>query len=225
METLKRYPLTYGIIFLNTLFFLLSALQSGNIVDIDLDTLVDLGALYGPLVVKQGEWWRLLSAMFLHGGMTHILMNMVSLYIIGRGMELYFPKAAYLAIYLLSGLVGGLLSLYMHPMSVGVGASGAIFGVFGALAGFFLAHRKRIGAYSREFMKDFVVILGLNLMLGLSISSIDMSAHIGGLVVGMLGGYMVAKYPRSLPFFVLFGIIIVIVGAQYLSLNYDQILR
>ncbi len=217
METLKRYPLTYGIIFLNTLFFLLSALQSGNIVDIDLDTLVDLGALYGPLVVKQGEWWRLLSAMFLHGGMTHILMNMVSLYIIGRGMELYFPKAAYLAIYLFSGLTGGLLSLYMHPMSVGVGASGAIFGVFGALAGFFLAHRKRIGAYSREFMKDFVVILGLNLMLGLSISSIDMSAHIGGLVVGMLGGYMVAKYPRSLPLFVLFGIVAVIVGAKYLS--------
>ena len=225
MESLRRYPLTYGIIFLNTLFFLLSALQSGNIVDIDLDTLVNLGALYGPLVVQQGEWWRLLSAMFLHGGMTHILMNMVSLYIIGRGMELYFPKAAYLAIYLLSGLVGGLLSLYMHPMSVGIGASGAIFGVFGALAGFFLAHRKRIGAYSREFMRDFAVILGLNLMLGLSISSIDMSAHIGGLVTGMVGGYMIARYPRSLPFFVLFGIIIVIVGAQYLSLNYDQILR
>ncbi len=217
METLKRYPLTYGIIFLNILFFLLSTPQSGNIVDIDLDTLVDLGALYGPLVVLKGEWWRLLSAMFLHGGMTHILMNMVSLYIIGRGMELYFPKVAYLAIYLLSGFVGGLLSLYMHPMSVGVGASGAIFGVFGALAGFFLAHRKRIGAYSREFMKDFAVILGLNLMLGLSISSIDMSAHIGGLFVGMLGGYMVAKYPRSLPFFVLFGIVAVIVGAKYLS--------
>jgi len=225
METLRRYPLTYGIIFLNILLFLFSALQSGNIVDIDLDTLVNLGALYGALVVQQGEWWRLLSAMFLHGGMTHILMNMVSLYIIGRGMELYFPKAAYLAIYLLSGLVGGLLSLYMHPMSVVVGASGAVFGVFGALAGFFLAHRKRIGAYSREFMKDFVVILGLNLLLGISISSIDMSAHIGGLVVGMLGGYMVAKYPRSLPFFVLFGIIIVIVGMQYLSLNYAQILR
>ncbi len=217
METLKRYPLTYGIIFLNILFFLLSALQSGNIVDIDLDTLVDLGALYGPLVVKQGEWWRLLSAMFLHGGMTHILMNMVSLYIIGRGMELYFPKAAYLAIYLLSGLVGGLLSLYMHPMSVGIGASGAIFGVFGALAGFFLAHRKRIGAYSREFMRDFAVILGLNLMLGLSISSIDMSAHIGGLVTGMVGGYMIARYPRSLPFFVLSGIVAVIIGAKYLS--------
>jgi rhomboid protease GluP len=223
MEGFKRFPLTYGIMVLNSAFFLLSILISGDVVDIDLSTLVDLGALYGPLVVLKGEWWRLLSAMFLHGGMTHILMNMVSLYIIGRGMELYFSKAAYLSIYLFSGLLGGMASLYMHPESVGIGASGAIFGVFGALAGFFLAHRRTIAAHSREIMKDFAVILGLNLVLGLSIPSIDMSAHTGGLVVGFLGGFVIAKDPKRITAFIGLGLAALVAGAQYLHHYYVQI--
>jgi len=199
MPVFTRYPFTYGIIALNLFFYLISIVISGNIIEIDLQTLVDMGALYGPLVVLQGEWWRLLSAMFLHGGMTHILMNMFSLYLIGRGMELYFFKAAYIAIYLFSGLIGGIASLYMHPESVGIGASGAIFGVFGALGGFFLAHRERIATeQGKQIFKDFVVIIGLNLFLGLSVASIDMSAHIGGLLTGFTGGFLIARYRKAI---------------------------
>lgn len=199
MQAFSRYPLTYGIIVLNLFVFLISIVLSGDIVDIDLQTLVDMGALYGPLVVLKGEWWRLLSAMFLHGGMTHILMNMFSLYLIGRGMELYFSRTAYITIYLFSGLAGGVASLYMHPESVGIGASGAIFGVFGALGGFFLAHRDRIATErGREILKDFAVIIGLNLFLGLSVASIDMSAHVGGLLTGFVGGFLVARSQKAL---------------------------
>jgi rhomboid protease GluP len=223
MDGFRRFPLTYGIIALNSAFFLFSILISGDIVDINLNTLVDLGALYGPFVVLKGEWWRLLSAMFLHGGMTHILMNMVSLYIVGRGMELHFSKAAYLSVYLFSGLLGGMASLYMHPESVGIGASGAIFGVFGALAGFFLAHRRTIAAHSREIMKDFAVILGLNLVLGLSIPSIDMSAHMGGLVVGFAGGFIMAKNPKHITRFIGLGLVALVAGAQYLHHYYVQL--
>ncbi len=223
MNGLKRFPLTYGIVFLNSAVFLLTILLSGNVVDIDLNTLVDLGALYGPLVVLKGEWWRLVTAMFLHGGMTHILMNMVSLYIIGRGMELYFSKSAYVAIYLFSGLLGGMASLYMHPESVGIGASGAIFGVFGALGGFFLAHRNQIASHGREIMKDFAVILGLNLVLGLSIASIDMSAHVGGLIVGFIGGFMIAKRPENLVVFSVVSIATLFAGSWYLHVYYVQI--
>ncbi len=196
---MSRYPLTYGIIALNALVYVLSIFLSGDIADINLNTLVDMGALYGPLVVLKGEWWRLLSAMFLHGGMTHILMNMFSLYLIGRGMELYFSRTAYITIYLFSGLAGGVASLYIHPESVGIGASGAIFGVFGALGGFFLAHRDRIATErGREILKDFAVIIGLNLFLGLSVASIDMSAHVGGLLTGFVGGFLVARSPKAL---------------------------
>jgi rhomboid protease GluP len=223
MEEFRRYPLTYGIIVLNSAFFLLCVVLGGSFIDIDLKTLVDLGALYGPVVVLKGEWWRLLSAMFLHGGMTHILMNMVSLYIIGRGMELYFSKTAYIVIYLLSGLIGGMASLYMHPESVGIGASGAIFGVFGALAGFLFARRHQIASGGKEVMKDFAVILGLNLLLGFSIESIDMSAHIGGLIVGLIGGFVIAKNPKGLILFVGMGITSLITGVVFLHRYYVQI--
>ncbi|HSR74056.1 MAG TPA: rhomboid family intramembrane serine protease [Sulfurovum sp.] len=189
----KRYTLTYILIASNSIVYLFSALLSQNLIDMELQTLVDMGALYGPLTVLKGEWWRLFTAMFLHGGMTHLLMNMFSLYLIGRGAEVYFDAKSYLSIYFFSGLIGGLVSLYIHPVSVGVGASGAVFGVFGALAGFFLAHRERIASYTKAFMKDFTIIIVINLVIGLSIPSIDVSAHIGGLIVGFIGGFLLSK--------------------------------
>jgi len=193
MRDFRQYRITYSIIAVNTIVYLFSTLLSGSIVDMHMQVLVDMGALYGPLTVLKGEWWRLFTAMFLHGGMTHILMNMVSLYIIGRGMEMYFDMRSYLSIYLFSGLLGGLASLFVHPESVGIGASGAIFGLFGALAGFFIAHRKQIGEHSRAFMKEFTVIIVINLVIGLSIPAVDVSAHIAGLTVGFIGGFLLSK--------------------------------
>jgi rhomboid protease GluP len=222
-ESLKRYPLTSAIIALNLLIYLFSVLLSGEVIDMDLQVLVDMGALYGPLVVLKSEWWRLGSAMFLHGGMMHLLMNMVSLYIVGRGVENYFDKYTYAVLYLSSGLIGGIVSLAVHPQSVGIGASGAIFGLFGALAGFFLAYRKEIAAHSREFMQDFAAIIGLNLLLGLSIPSIDMSAHIGGLVTGFVGGYLLARRPHYLFGYAVLMSVVVMVGIS--SLPYVQFYR
>lgn len=191
-----RYPLTYGFIIVNVLVYIISAFLSQDVVDMNMKVLVDMGALYGPYVLQGDEWWRLFTAMFLHGGMTHILMNMFSLYIIGRGAEMYFEKKAYISIYLFSGLIGGLTSLFMHPESVGVGASGAIFGIFGALAGFFLANREKIATHAKAFMKDFAIIIGINLVIGLSIPSVDVSAHLGGLAVGIVGGFVLSKNPK-----------------------------
>jgi len=200
LDKFQEYKITYTIIGINVIVYIFSALFSQDMIDMKLQTLVDMGALYGPLTVLKGEWWRLFTAMFLHGGMTHLLMNMFSLYLIGRGVEMYFDTKSYLIIYLFSGLLGGLASLYMHPNSVGIGASGAIFGVFGALAGFFLAHREKIAAHSKAFMKDFAIVLGINLVLGLSIPSIDVSAHIGGLIIGVIGGFIISKNPKWLCF-------------------------
>lgn len=196
MNRFQEAPLTYTLIVVCVALFGLSVWTGGSVESLPLKSLVDLGALYGPFVVFKSEWWRLLSAMFLHGGMTHILMNMVSLYIVGRAVERYFAPQAYISLYLFSGLFGGMASLYMHPMSVGVGASGAIFGLFGALAGFFLAHRQQMASYTKAFMQDFGAILGLNLLLGVMVDSIDLSAHMGGLVVGLVGGYIIAKNPK-----------------------------
>ncbi len=201
MNKFRELPITYILIAINIFVYLFSSYYSGDIANMNSETLIEMGALVGQYTVEYKEWWRLFTAMFLHAGMTHILMNMFSLYLIGRGVEVYFQKKAYLSMYLFSGLIGGLVSLYMHPLGLGVGASGAIFGVFGALAGFFLAHRDKIAQQSKTFMKDFGIVLGLNLVLGLSIESIDVSAHIGGLVIGMIGGYIISKNPKWIWFY------------------------
>lgn len=221
---MRTFKLTYTLIFLNILFFLPTAFLSADLVDMDTRVLVALGALYGPLVFGYDEWWRLFSAMFLHGGMTHLLMNMFSLYIVGRPAELYFNARAYLSIYLFSGLIGAVASLMMHPESVGIGASGAIFGIFGALTGFFIVHRERIGTQSREFMKNFGVIIALNVILGLSIPSIDMSAHIAGLVTGLIGGIVISLNPRwTIPYIA--AMLVVLVGSIfYLQGMYASVL-
>ena len=222
-EDILRYRITYGIIALNSIVYLVSAVLSGSIVDMDMRVLVDMGALYGPLTVGNGEWWRLFTAMFLHGGMTHILMNMVSLYIIGRGMEMYFDTKSYLSIYLFSGLIGGLASLYIHPQSVGIGASGAIFGVFGALAGFFIAHRKHLGAHTKAFMKEFTVIVVINLVFGLSIPAVDVSAHIAGLLVGFVGGFLLSKDPKFIGIYSGLMVLLMLAVMAYLPTMYVQI--
>ncbi len=221
---IQRYTLTYILIAISSVVYLFSALFSQSLIDMDMQTLVDMGALFGPLTVLKGEWWRLLSAMFLHGGMTHLLMNMFSLYIVGRGVEMYFDTKSYLSIYFFSGIIGGLVSLYMHPVAVGVGASGAIFGVFGALAGFFLAHRDRIASHSKAFMKDFGVIIAINLVIGLSIPSIDVSAHIGGLVVGFIGGFALSKNPKWLLVYNTMMILVIMAFTSYLPDQYAQTL-
>ena len=223
LNKFQEYKITYSIIGINIVIYIFSAFFSQDIVDMDMQTLVDMGALYGPLTVLKSEWWRLFTAMFLHGGMTHILMNMFSLYLIGRGVEIYFEKKAYVSIYLFSGLLGGLASLYVHPQTVGIGASGAIFGVFGALAGFFLAHRDKIAQQSKTFMKDFGIVLGLNLVLGLSMPSIDVSAHIGGLIVGLIGGFVISKNSKWVWAFSLVMALAMLAVMEYLPHHYVQI--
>ena len=194
----SRFRITYTLIAINLIIYFVTVVYSGYFIDIPPKALVDLGALYGPLVILDGEWWRLLSAMFLHGGLTHLLMNMFSLYIVGRPMELYFRPRSYLSIYFITGIIGGMVSLAVHPQSVGIGASGAIFGVFGALGGYFLEYRRELGPHAKEFMKDFGLIIGINLILGFSVPNIDVSAHAGGLISGLIGGFIVARHSQRL---------------------------
>jgi rhomboid protease GluP len=224
MTDILRYKLTYLLVFINILVYAFSALSSADMMDMDLQILVDMGALYSPLVLQADQWWRLFTAMFLHGSITHLLMNMFSLYLIGRSVELYLSNKSYLSIYLFSGLLGGLFSLMMHPNTVGVGASGAIFGLFGALAGFFLAHREQIQAETKAFMKSFALIIGINLAIGLSIESIDLVAHIAGLSIGFIGGFLLSK---SASFVMLYNSVMLLLSlflAYYLSSSHVPIL-
>jgi rhomboid protease GluP len=188
--------------------------------DMSSEYLYSIGAMNGVAVVVYGEVWRLFSAMFLHGGVEHILMNMLSLFLVGRSMEMLFSTFSYLSIYFISGLIGGLVSIYFHPIGVGIGASGAIFGIFGAVVGFALVHHKRMHDEFQAFIKSVGIILLLNLGIGLIFPNVDMSAHIGGVIAGLIGGAMIAKYRNSTWLYVVISSVVMVLIYSYLTTLY-----
>ena len=175
----KKPIITYIIIALCVFMFVMSGMG------IDTMTLVKYGANVGELV-KNGEVYRLISYMFLHAGIIHMFFNMYSLYIVGPRVEDFYGKWKFLTIYLVSGISGGLLSITMNGDVVSVGASGAIFGLFGALLYFAYNYRGYIGAMIRS---QIVPIVIYNLLMGFFISGIDMWGHIGGLIGGLIASY------------------------------------
>jgi rhomboid protease GluP len=204
----KEYPLTYTLMAISIVLFILGQLSPALNEYLYLN-----GVLHGYSVVVKGEWSWLFISIFLHSGAMHIVMNMLSLYMVGTVVEKIFSKSAYLGIYFVSALIGSFSSIYVHLGGQAVGASGAIFGLFGALAGFAFVHRITMREQFMSFIKDFGVILLINLVIGFVFPSIDVSAHVGGLVAGMVGGFMIAKNPKYL--WAYLGIALVLVWLSY----------
>jgi rhomboid protease GluP len=152
------------------------------------EQLFAVGASYGPAVAA-GEWWRTLSAMFLHAGLLHIALNLWAFLSVGTFVERLFGNVAFLVLYLLGGFAGSLASLVVHPVSVGVGASGAIFSVYGALLAFGLVHK---GVFPREVLRkqraSLLAFVGYNVVFGLAAKGVDIAAHAGGFLAGMAAG-------------------------------------
>ena len=145
-------------------------------------------ALYGPLV-DSGEYWRLFSVALVHGGLTHLFFNMFSLLVLGNPVEAALGKARFLVIFLVSLLTGSLASIYLNSApQVSVGASGAVFGLFGA----FIAMRKMIS----EGVRDIYLIIGLNFVFGFILGGVDWRAHLGGLVGGYLTTAVLLRITR-----------------------------
>ena len=176
----KKPIVTFGIILICIIMFILSGGGYNTY------KLVAYGANFSALV-RNGEVYRLVSYMFLHAGILHIVLNMYSLFIVGPRVEDFFGKWKYLLIYLFSGICGGLLSVGLTPNTVSVGASGAIFGLFGALIYFGYSYRGYIGAIVRSQVLPVVIY---NLLMGLFIPGIDMWGHVGGLIGGILTANM-----------------------------------
>ncbi len=176
----KKIVVTNVLIALNVLvFFVVFALSGANL---NVLNLLRYGAL-NSILVQNGEFWRLITAGFLHGGIFHLLFNMYSLYIIGTQIENFVGKWKFLAIYFCSMLTASLMSCVISPNSVSVGASGAIFGLLGALVYFGYHYRLYLGSVLRN---QIIPLILFNLLLGFMVSGIDNAAHIGGLIGGLL---------------------------------------
>jgi rhomboid protease GluP len=154
--------------------------------------MIALGGDFAPLT-RNGESWRLVTAMFLHYGLIHIGMNMLCLYQV-RMVERMLGHAEFFALYFAAGLIGGLASLAIHPGAVSAGASGAVFGMFGAFAAVMVARRRQVDPVAwKSTMRSLGLFFAINLVFGLAQPGIDLSAHIGGLAVGFVGGFVLAK--------------------------------
>ena len=166
-----------------TVFFILSLFGDTE----DAVFMMQHGAMYSDFVIQDHEYYRLFTCLFLHFGIEHLLNNMVILGALGWNLELQTGKIRFLLIYFGSGLFGNVVSLIFHgaaqEYTVSAGASGAIFGLMGALLWVVIANHGRLGRLSGRGM---LVMVALSLYFGLSSSGVDNYAHIGGLVCGFL---------------------------------------
>ncbi|MBV9709769.1 MAG: rhomboid family intramembrane serine protease [Ktedonobacteraceae bacterium] len=187
---LSQYPnlVTTLLVAINVIVYLLISIigVNGNIIDNSHNSLLAAWGEVGQYVLA-GEYWRIFTAMFLHLSILHVGLNMLSLFLVGRAVEVLYGKWRYLAIYLLSGILGGIVALFFTPPDVvSVGASGAIFGVFGAIGVFFIVNRRALGAFGNGAIGQWIFWLGLNLIWGFTTPGIGILDHIGGLVAGMV---------------------------------------
>jgi len=139
----------------------------------------------GPVLPKH-EWWRLFSAMFVHFGPVHLLLNMWALVLFGPAIEGRYGRLRFLALYLAAGLLGNACSLAFTGAGIRAGASGGVFGILGAWIAFFVRHRNAPGA--RDQLRSLFFLVGINLFIGVASGIIDNFAHLGGL----LGGFVAA---------------------------------
>lgn len=198
----KRPIVTYALLISNLVLFVAMILSGANILSVDPNILYNFGGLVNYSGMENlGELYRIITSMFLHAGLVHLLFNMYALYIIGPQLESFFGKIKYLVIYLGSGIIGALLSmLFLGNNVVSVGASGAIFGLLGALLYFGYHYRVYLGTVIKS---QIIPLILFNFLLGVMLPGIDMVAHLGGL----FGGYLFAK----------------LVGVKYKSTTMDRV--
>jgi rhomboid protease GluP len=191
---------TVLILLVNTGLYLAMVLHSqrtdarGGGLDLDPQTLFDFGAKYGP-ALRGGQWWRLLTAGFLHGGLIHILMNMWVLFDLGAQAEESYGTSRYLVIYLLSTITGFYASFWWAPNVLSIGASAGIFGLIGAMIAMGVRDRSSYGSAVRGLYIRWAVY---GLLMGLiPFFGIDNGAHLGGLAGGFVVAYIAGTPTRS----------------------------
>lgn len=221
MNGLQRLPVTFSLIAASVTVFVGAVLLSGSgwasALAFQPAWVIEGGGLL-PAAVSQGELWRLLSSMFLHAGLIHIAVNMLALYFLGSFAEQTFGRGRFFALYLVSGISGGVAYLYFGSFTTpAVGASGAIFGILGGILGF--AIRRGTFSMRNPVITQLVFIAAINLFIGASIPNISNTAHIGGLVGGLFFGALIANtvYSRkrgaiAAPFLLTLGLEAALVG-------------
>ncbi len=191
-KLVTRFPITYGFIGFTVIIFLfqaLTAMISGDGIVCGLSDLICQIGVKDNQAIANGQIWRFIFPIFIHVDAVHLLVNMYSLHAVGPSVEAFYGKERTTIVYLLSGISGIAFSLAFNP-SPSAGASGAIFGIVGALALFLFRHRDLFGSVAKSQLTRIGMVLLLNLVLGFS-AMIDNWGHVGGLLGGILVGWII----------------------------------
>lgn len=194
---------TMMLIFINVIVYLLSLVDYNGILN-------NFANYY--LYVKNGEYYRIFTSMFVHANILHLVSNMYALYVVGPIIEKYYGRGKFLLIYLGSGIIGSLFSVVLTNYA-SVGASGAIFGLFGALLYFGYKYRATLDGFLRS---SIIPTLLVNLLLGFMIPGIDVSAHLGGLIGGLLFSYQTGVVNKEKTKDKINGLIIILILIAFL---------
>lgn len=169
---------TYALIAVNIVVFAITAAQSESLLDNQRGSSLFLDwVLFAP-AVADGEWWRVLGSGFLHYGPIHLLLNMFALYVVGRDAELVLGRMRYLAVYLVSLLGGSAAVMALAQNTVTAGASGAVYGLFGAITVILIR--------LRQSPNQMLIVIGINVFISFSLPGISLWGHLGGLAAGTL---------------------------------------
>lgn len=195
MKQNQKAVCTTALIAINVGVFLILALI-GN--PEDPQFMMEHGAMYGPLIIQGHEYYRMFTSLFLHFGISHLLNNMVMLGALGWNLEFETGRVKYLIIYFVSGLGGNILSLFMdlraNESVVSAGASGAIFGLMGAMVWVVLRNHGRVGRLTN---KGILFMILLSLYFGFTSSGVDNAAHVGGLIFGFITAAVLYHRPKD----------------------------
>jgi membrane associated rhomboid family serine protease/Flp pilus assembly protein TadD len=185
-------PVTTALLAINILVFILMVAQGVSIENPTTQDLIRWGANFGQLTLA-GQWWRIISHMFVHIGFFHLALNMWFLYSLGPECERFLGSITYTALYFLAGIAGGLASLMWHPYAVSAGASGALFGVLGVMiAAYKFGESSLPSSLVRGRLQSLLVCVGISVVWGF-VGRVDNAAHAGGFVIGLIVGLLVAK--------------------------------
>jgi rhomboid protease GluP len=189
----RQTPVTVGLVAINTLVFLVTVFAGAEWIVPRGTVQVAWGSNFGPFTTD-GEWWRLLTSLFIHFGVIHLAFNMWALATFGPLTERLYGSVNYLLIYLIAGVTGSLASISWRPDINSAGASGAIFGILGALLAAHLRNRKTMpSSVLRPLRNSTLVFVGYALLNGFTTKGIDVAAHLGGLTAGFLIGLVMAR--------------------------------
>jgi len=180
--------LTLTLIVINILMLAITYLSGGT----DIDNLISLGAVNKALIFENAQYYRLFTSMFLHCGIAHLLSNMLFLYVFGSSIERYYGKIKFLIIYLGSDLAGNILYCLVSN-GIAVGASGATFGLTGAILGYSLRIKRAVDGKDTYFMVMFLIISLCSGFLNIIDTNVANSAHIGGFIFGLVSGLLLCN--------------------------------